>query len=307
MNRKRTIFIKVLSSMVSMSTLAGALILLISIGEQTRTIEKGLIEENLLLTRITARSIEAGYLAHRWPFEELKQIDESENILFWWIVKPDGTIYLANNVEMWGKKVGKPPPDIDEPVINDVFYKKMGERIKLIIHPLDIKEESGEQWMLYMGVSLKSVVAARNDVIITSIGFFIIVIIVASLLSFYLAKSLTKPLRDLTEGVNAISKGNLDHIIEVKSEDEIGELTVAFNKMTNDLKEYRAKLEESRSILERKVEERTKELQSRVDELERFHRLTVGRELRMIELKKRIKELEEKLKSNEPYKKTESD
>lgn len=48
--------------------------------------------------------------------------------------------------------------------------------------------------------------------------------------------------------------------------------------------------------LEQKVEERTKELQARMEELERFNRLAVGRELKMIELKKRIKELEENLK-----------
>ena len=37
------------------------------------------------------------------------------------------------------------------------------------------------------------------------------------------------------------------------------------------------------------------ELKKRVEELERFHKLVVGRELRMIELKKKIKKLEEKL------------
>ena len=40
--------------------------------------------------------------------------------------------------------------------------------------------------------------------------------------------------------------------------------------------------------------EKTKELQIRVEELERFHCLTVGRELKMVELKKEI----ERLKNN---------
>ncbi|PIZ55763.1 hypothetical protein COY23_04260 [bacterium (Candidatus Torokbacteria) CG_4_10_14_0_2_um_filter_35_8] len=54
--------------------------------------------------------------------------------------------------------------------------------------------------------------------------------------------------------------------------------------------------------LEQKVEERTKELQERITELEIFHRLTTGRELKMVEMKetiqileKRIRELEKKL------------
>lgn len=48
-----------------------------------------------------------------------------------------------------------------------------------------------------------------------------------------------------------------------------------------------------------KVEEKTKELKKRVEELERFYSLTVGRELKMVELKKRIKGLEEQIKKNQ--------
>jgi len=41
--------------------------------------------------------------------------------------------------------------------------------------------------------------------------------------------------------------------------------------------------------------ERTKKLQEKIKELERFQRLTLGRELRMIDLKKEIKKLNEEL------------
>jgi len=61
----------------------------------------------------------------------------------------------------------------------------------------------------------------------------------------------------------------------------------------SELKEFQEKLEE-------KVKERTKELQERVEELERLHRLTVGRELKMMELKEEIKKLNTEL---EKYKK----
>ena len=54
-------------------------------------------------------------------------------------------------------------------------------------------------------------------------------------------------------------------------------------------------LEELTKSLDQKVKERTKELQERVNELEKFHRLTIGRELRMAELKKEIKRLKEEL------------
>jgi hypothetical protein len=40
----------------------------------------------------------------------------------------------------------------------------------------------------------------------------------------------------------------------------------------------------------------TEALQAKIDELEKFQKLTVGREMKMVELKNRIQELEAKLK-----------
>jgi len=45
--------------------------------------------------------------------------------------------------------------------------------------------------------------------------------------------------------------------------------------------------------LERNVNERTMNLQEKIEELEEFKRLVVGRELRMIELKKQVHTLKE--------------
>jgi len=43
-----------------------------------------------------------------------------------------------------------------------------------------------------------------------------------------------------------------------------------------------------------KIKKTENELRERVEELEKFHKLTVGRELKMVELKEKIKELETK-------------
>ncbi len=49
------------------------------------------------------------------------------------------------------------------------------------------------------------------------------------------------------------------------------------------------------AILENRVKERTAELEEKIAEVERLNRLFVGRELRMKELKERIRELEKEL------------
>jgi len=51
-------------------------------------------------------------------------------------------------------------------------------------------------------------------------------------------------------------------------------------------------LKELAGGLEQQVEKETRELQEKISELERFQKLAVGRELKMVELKNKIKELE---------------
>ena len=57
-----------------------------------------------------------------------------------------------------------------------------------------------------------------------------------------------------------------------------------------------SELKELHNELEEKIKERTKELEEKVSELEKFRKVAVGRELKMVELKEKIKALEEELK-----------
>jgi len=61
-----------------------------------------------------------------------------------------------------------------------------------------------------------------------------------------------------------------------------------------DRKRAEAELKKLNDKLEQRVKERTIELEKKNEELERMNRLFVGRELRMVELKERIRELKER-------------
>ena len=138
---------------------------------------------------------------------------------------------------------------------------------------------------------------------------FFVLSVVYIIIYFILRSAIFIPLRNLHETITKIRKGDLEAKAIVKVENEIGELAEAFNKMIEDLRKYQDELHEAKQILEIKVAARTRELKELVDsqeeiiktktkdllakiaELERFQRLTVGRELKMIELKEKIKQL----------------
>ena len=67
--------------------------------------------------------------------------------------------------------------------------------------------------------------------------------VIALILGIVLSRTLTRPIRELTTATHAVSEGDLSQQVPVRSNDELGELARAFNKMS---------LELSRSIHSRK-------------------------------------------------------
>ena len=59
--------------------------------------------------------------------------------------------------------------------------------------------------------------------------------VIAVLLGIILARTLTQPVRDLTHAIQAMSHGELRQEVPVRSVDELGTLTLAFNRMSADL------------------------------------------------------------------------
>jgi len=59
--------------------------------------------------------------------------------------------------------------------------------------------------------------------------------VVALLIGIFLSRTLTRPIRELTEATHAVAEGRLGQQVSVRSKDEMGELAESFNKMSADL------------------------------------------------------------------------
>ena len=247
----RSILAKLMVAMMLLSIISVAIILSVALNEQKQIIESNLIKENKRLAEVAARSIEAGYIAHSLPFRTLSQINASEDVLFWWIINPEREIYLADNPAMCGKKVSSLPIEAGKAVVKDYVYGD--EDIKLLIQPLAIGEP-GKVEALCIGISLKSVREAINKMILNGMLYFFAITGLACLLSLFFARRFTEPLTQLVEGTKAISRGEFDHRVAIKTGDEIEGLSDSFNEMAqrvkNAIEEEKAARREAENIMD---------------------------------------------------------
>ena len=122
----------------------------------------------------------------------------------------------------------------------------------------------------------------------------LIVILFSSILggavALIISKRIVGSVEDMVLTVKKVTAGDLNQRINIKSKDEFSYLANSFNQMLDNVQNSQKQLEATGEQL-RKA---NCEMGEKNEELEKFKRLTEGRELKMIELKEEIKKLKEK-------------
>ena len=116
-------------------------------------------------------------------------------------------------------------------------------------------------WYLFGEIDAKEAFAPVTQLTNTLLLLFAIILLIVIFISGFISRTITRPLRRLHEGAEEITKGNLNYQVGTTSPDEVGELSRAFDEMTAHLKISRGELEEYSKNLEKKVEERTRDLE----------------------------------------------
>lgn len=249
-------------------------------------------------------------------FSQLRQriienAGERKTIIFFRVINADDKkIAASKNREEIGTVLEFiPAPPLKEPAIRSMRWD--GEGI------LELSFQSNPKEVLTLGVSLKQ---TRDSVFRLAVGealvVFLVTVTVGLLLYSLFRRLFLSPLNALQRGMQRARQGNLDIVLPTAIAAEIGDLAQSFNGMLLDLRHTQANLQETNTVLEIKVnartrelrelanrleakaQERTEELQSRVKELEKFRRFIVGRELKMMELKKELKRLQQSQENN---------
>lgn len=187
-------------------------------------------------------------------------------------------------------------------------------------------------WGLVVKIDIKEAFSFIGVLLMQTGLVSLLVLVLSCIVVIYFSGFITRPIHLLHLATEKIAAGELDYKIQIKTRDEIEQLATAFNKMAEDLKaSYQTVTVRSESLVQankelyrrgdqldksneelrelkkglemlisdrtRELEKAKKDLEQKVIDLEKFNRIAVGRELKMRELKDRIDELEERLKT----------
>ena len=124
---------------------------------------------------------------------------------------------------------------------------RTGDRVKMLVLP--VKGDNIVYGAVYMVASMEGTyMTIRKMNGILASGTMIALLLTAGL-GVVLARTITTPVKEMTRQARAVADGDFNRNVRVYSEDEIGQLGMAFNHMTRRLKEAILQQEEEREKL----------------------------------------------------------
>ena len=126
--------------------------------------------------------------------------------------------------------------------------------------------------IIYFGFYQNSIASIFITNLTTNISYLVFIFILMGLIAaYFMAKTVTRPMRYLSENVKDFSAGHFEKRLENTNYEEIDELVVAFNNMAQSLQELYQNLEQ-------KVKDRTEEVQNAYKELKEAQSMMVHSE-----------------------------
>jgi methyl-accepting chemotaxis protein len=150
-------------------------------------------------------------------------------------------------------------------ILRQEYKRDTGETMWDISAPLYVR---GDHWGAFrIGFSIQETDQAITELRNTVGLSMLLVLLVASVTIYFVVARLIRPLLILTLVAERISDGQLDETIEIDSNDEIGRLASAFNKMTQVIvKNLKGEIDKSKRMVG-SVKEAIQQLSSSANEI----------------------------------------
>jgi signal transduction histidine kinase/HAMP domain-containing protein len=188
-----------------------------------------------------------GAVLTTWPLDD-RMADYIKGVVRADITFINGAIPVASTfVDATGQRLrGVTPPRL-------IAERVLGGAIEEVVQPVAGHEQAvayaplqtvqGERiGMMAVAVSREGFMRAQASATRSLILGAVVSFALALLFGYLAGKRISTPLHRLHRSTQEIAAGNLEHEVSVETEDEIGDLAVAFQTMTSALREHRERL-----------------------------------------------------------------
>jgi len=213
--------------------------------------ESHFIEENRLVGSFISREIEKSYRESKWPFESLRKLSERKDFLYWWVVRDDGTIHLADSTSFMGTYAYEYFPQMANRGESENVSLNRNQNYGILVEPLKIGKN---RWSFWFGFSLRDLLDMRKEIIFRVTIVSLLALGFLGLTLYFTIMHFTRPIKDLTVGAAIIGRGDLAHRVKTESKDELGELASSFNRMAQDLKKITVSKDYVNSIIDSMID-----------------------------------------------------
>ncbi|MCZ8533738.1 PAS/PAC sensor signal transduction histidine kinase [Paenisporosarcina quisquiliarum] len=125
--------------------------------------------------------------------------------------------------------------------------RKSDDRIWVLATPIISKGEV--IGTLYIESNIENVFGQMNEINRILAGGTAMALVITVILGILIAQTITRPISDMRRQAQAMAKGNFSRKVRVYGSDEIGQLAIAFNHLTNRLQESQSTTEAERRKL----------------------------------------------------------
>ena len=150
----------------------------------------------------------------------------------------DGTRAVGTRImeEVYNQVVLKGKPWIGRAYVVNNWYITAYEPIKNINQKII--------GILYVGILEQKYVDIEQQTVLVFLTITLVAALVSMILSYWISRRISVPIQKLVAASGEVARGNLNAKVEVKSNDELGELANTFNSMASALKERDERLKE---------------------------------------------------------------
>lgn len=150
-----------------------------------------------------------------------------------------------------------------------IFEDYRGVDVLSSYKPLKI---NGLNWVIMSEIDKAEAFAPITKLRDQILFFFGVTILIILIISYFVARQITKPIKSLTRTSRELARGNWNVDVKVEQKDEIGVLALSFKSMQDSIHKMIDDLNDANHTLEEKVAKRTQELKLQKDLIEEKNR-----------------------------------